>query len=66
LKRGFSEYLLLTRLKKAAVLLAETELPVTRVAMDTGFSTASYFIQRFREYQGTTPRRFRSRFRQPL
>jgi AraC-like DNA-binding protein len=47
--------LLLTRLKKAAVLLAETELPVTRVAMDTGFSTTSYFIQRFKDYQGTTP-----------
>ncbi len=64
LKRGFSEYLLQTRLKKAAVLLAETELPVTRVAMDTGFSTTSYFIQRFKESQGTTPKRFRSRFRQ--
>lgn len=65
LKRGFSEYLLLTRLKKAAVLLAETDLPVTRVAMDAGFSTTSYFIQRFREYQGMTPKQFRNWFRKP-
>jgi len=66
LKRGFSEYLVLTRLKKAAVLLAETDRSVTDIAMDTGFSTTSYFIQRFREYQGMTPKRFRSWFRQPL
>ncbi len=66
LKRGFSEYLLLTRLKKAALLLAETDKSVTDIAMDTGFSTTSYFIQRFKEYQGTTPKRFRNRFRQPL
>ncbi|NCB30857.1 MAG: AraC family transcriptional regulator, partial [Clostridia bacterium] len=27
-----------------------------------GFSTTSYFIQRFREYQGMTPKRFRNWF----
>ena len=62
LGQGFSEYLLLTRLKKAAVLLAETDKSITDVAMDTGFSTTSYFIQRFREYQGMTPMRFRKWF----
>ncbi len=62
LGRGFAEYLLLTRLKKAAVLLAETEKSITGIAMETGFSTTSYFIQRFKEYQGMTPKRFRKWF----
>ncbi len=62
LGRGFSEYLLLTRLKKAAVLLADTDKSITDIAMDTGFSTTSYFIQRFREYHGMTPMRFRNWF----
>ena len=62
LGQGFSEYLLLTRLKKAAMLLAETNKSITDVAMDAGFSTTSYFISRFREYQGMTPMRFRKWF----
>lgn len=62
LGRGFAEYLLLTRLKKAAMLLAETDKSVTDIAMETGFSTTSYFIQRFKEYQGMTPKRFRKWF----
>lgn len=64
IQRSFSEYLLIMRLKKAAVLLSETDRSITDVAMDAGFSTASYFIQRFREYQGMTPKQFRNWFRQ--
>ena len=62
LGRGFAEYLLLTRLKKAAVLLAETDKSITDIAMETGFSTTSHFIQRFGAYQGMTPKRFRKWF----
>jgi len=62
LGRGFAQYLLLTRLKKAAMLLAETDKSITDIAMVTGFSTTSYFIQRFREYQGMPPKRFRKWF----
>ena len=62
LGRGFAEYLLLARLKQAAMLLAQTNKSVTDIAMETGFSTTSYFIQRFREYQGMTPKRFRNWF----
>jgi AraC-like DNA-binding protein len=62
LGRGFAEYLLLTRLKKAAMLLSQTDKSITDIAMETGFSTASYFIQRFKEYQGMTPKRFRKWF----
>jgi transcriptional regulator GlxA family with amidase domain len=64
IQRSFSEYLLLTRLKKAAVLLSESDRSVTDIAMETGFSTASYFIKRFREHQGITPKQFRNWFRQ--
>ena len=62
---GFAQYLLLTRLKKAAMLLAKTDKSITDIAMETGFSTTSYFIQRFGEYQGMTPKRFRKWFTGP-
>lgn len=56
---GFSEYLTQVRLRKAAFLLAQTNDSVTDVAMASGFSTTSYFIQRFKAFQGMTPKRFR-------
>jgi AraC-like DNA-binding protein len=62
LGRGFTQYLLLIRLKKASMLLAQTDKSVTDIAMETGFSTTSYFIQRFKENQGMTPKHFRKWF----
>lgn len=32
-----------------------TEMSVTEVAYAAGFSDSSYFIQRFRKYEGITP-----------
>lgn len=60
--RGFAEYLLHTRLKNAALLLCGTGESITDIAMKTGFSTTSYFIQRFRAAHGMTPRQFRRRY----
>lgn len=62
--RSFAEYVNSVRIQKAEVLLATTDMNVTEVAMATGFSSASYFIQRFREVNGVTPKRFRARFEQ--
>lgn len=58
-RQGFAQTLLQVRLKKAMFLLLTTELSTTEIAMQTGFSTASYFIQRFREVNGMTPGRYR-------
>jgi len=57
--RNFADYVNSVRIQKAEVLLTTTDMNVTEIAMSTGFSTASYFIQRFREANGVTPKRFR-------
>lgn len=59
---GFAEYLTLIRLKKASILLATTDRSITDIAMETGFSSTSYFIQRFKAYNDVTPSRYRKRY----
>ena len=56
---SFSTYVRSRRLSRAAALLAETDRSITDVALDTGFSTASYLILCFRQQYGMTPSRFR-------
>ena len=53
------QYLVRSRLKRAARLLAEEETPVTDVALDVGFADLSNFVRTFRRAAGVSPRRFR-------
>lgn len=64
-QRTFSEYLNFVRVKKAEMLLASTDMNVTEIALETGFSTSSYFIRRFRAVNSVTPLDFRRLFAQP-
>jgi AraC-like DNA-binding protein len=50
------------RILRAIEQLADTEDPVTRVAMDVGYSSLSAFETAFRDLMGTTPSRYRSGF----
>ncbi|HEX6157515.1 MAG TPA: AraC family transcriptional regulator [Burkholderiales bacterium] len=52
------QYLVRTRLRRAARLLAEGELPVTEVALEAGFADLSNFVRTFRRAAGTPPARF--------
>lgn len=47
------------RVDQARRLLIETELPISRIAADVGFSTATHFNRVFRERMGVTPRHVR-------
>ena len=58
-QKSFPEYLTGVRLRRAALLLTTTHNSITQIAMDCGFSTASYFIQRFRQHNGVAPGEFR-------
>lgn len=49
--------------EEARRLLAETELPVTLVAEQSGFGSGSDFARRFRAYEGITPTAYRQRER---
>ena len=48
------------RIQKACQMLTESELPVSQLALSVGFDNFSYFIRKFREYKGVTPRKYRS------
>ncbi len=51
------------RLERAKQLLTETDLPVPKIAEATGYGSASYLGQVFRQALGTTPARYRRQIR---
>ena len=59
MKQGFSRYVCHVRLREAKRLLLTTPKSVTDIAQEVGFSTTSYFIERFRALHGVTPHQFR-------
>ncbi len=52
-------YLTDLRLRKAAELLKSTDMTVTEICYDVGFSGASYFSETFRKLYGCTPSEYR-------
>jgi AraC-like DNA-binding protein len=53
------QYLVRSRLRRAARLLAEDDRPITDVAYDVGFGDLSNFVRTFRRAAGVSPREFR-------
>lgn len=51
-----SRYYLDLRLRRARLLLCETEMPIVQVAVATGFTSASHFASRYREHFNRAPR----------
>jgi len=47
------------RTDRAAELLAKTDLPLSRISLNCGFSDQSYFTKIFRKIRGQTPRAYR-------
>ncbi|MCR5824951.1 MAG: AraC family transcriptional regulator [Oscillospiraceae bacterium] len=56
---GVHEYLVLTRLRHAALELLATEDSVTEIALRCGFSGSNYFKDAFKKKYGVTPRDYR-------
>jgi AraC-like DNA-binding protein len=54
------QYLLRSRLRRAAQLLADESLPITGIALDVGFNDLSNFVRTFRRAAGVSPRGFRA------
>lgn len=61
LKRSFSAYLTEYRISQSCILLETTDLSVTDIALECGFSTASYYIQSFKNRKKLTPYQYRHR-----
>ncbi len=61
-RQNFSEYLASVRITHAEMLLTTSDLNITEIAQETGFSTSSYFIKQFKHYKNMTPKEFRTRY----
>ena len=59
INQSFSDYLNHLRVSEAVKLLMSTELNVTEIALQVGFSTSSYFIQQFKKFKGISPKQFK-------
>ncbi|MBP3325218.1 MAG: helix-turn-helix transcriptional regulator [Coprococcus sp.] len=59
---GYSpiQYLINLRLNRACYLLEHTSKSVLEVALDCGFENVSYFIRKFKETKGCTPKEYRN------
>ncbi len=57
---SFSSYLINIRLRHAKELLINTDLPVSEVALQTGFGSGDYLSASFSKYVGVSPSAFRS------
>mgnify|MGYP002876536472 FL=1 len=58
-----TDYLNTIRLERAAELLRQSELQISDVALQCGFSDASYFASQFKRTFRTSPTRFRQRYK---
>jgi AraC-like DNA-binding protein len=59
--KNFSAYLNFVRITKAEKLLLSTDKTITDIAMETGFSSASYFISQFRQIKNISPNHYRQK-----
>ena len=50
-----NRYIREVRMNKARDLLAGTNMKITQIAREVGFSNSSYFCRSFREYFGCSP-----------
>ena len=62
--RSFHQYLLETRLSKAAELLKTTRKTATDVAFECGFNSAAYFNRSFAAAYGAPPSQYRKQMEQ--
>jgi len=59
--RTVPQYVNELRIARACLLLAETDLTVSQIAMDCGFVSPAHFQRQFREHQQCVPLAYRSR-----
>lgn len=54
-----NDFLRAVRLKRAAQLLENTSMPISEVALQTGFNTPRYFSSHFKNMFGVLPSEYR-------
>lgn len=59
--KTFTDYVNYVRITEAEKLLMTTDKNITEVAMDTGFSSSSYFIQQFKHFKNVSPKQYQKK-----
>lgn len=57
--KSFKDYVMAVKISEAEKMLLSSKMSITEIAQETGFSTTSHFISRFKEHKGVTPACFR-------
>ncbi len=57
----FSEYVGRERIEKAGKMLRESDMSVSEIAAEAGFSNMNMFYKKFREYKGCLPAEYRKK-----
>ncbi len=58
------DYILNLKLKRALLLLEESELSISEITFEVGINSKSYFSKIFREKYGLSPREYKKQFKQ--
>ncbi|GAB5500918.1 MAG: helix-turn-helix domain-containing protein [Pseudohongiellaceae bacterium] len=61
--KNFNQFLNTYRIEDASQRLLESKLPVSRIALDVGYSSLSVFNKAFKERFGVTPTEYRNQYR---
>lgn len=56
------QYVIQQRLERAKMLLSKTDLAISDIALQVGFSSQSHLTQLFKRFTGMTPRQVRTQF----
>lgn len=56
---ALSQYVTYLRLEHAKQLLQDTDIPITEVAMQSGYQNVSYFIRSFKKTYGVSPLKYK-------
>lgn len=60
--QSFTNYLNYVRISEAERRLISSQLNITEVAMESGFTSSSYFAAQFKKHKNISPKQFKMRF----
>ena len=56
-----TDYINRTRLENSKILIKTSDLPISVVALNVGYTDANYFVKLFKKQFGMTPTEYRKR-----
>ena len=60
---SFSDYLNQLRIYEAEKLLLTTDMNITEIGLNTGYTTTSYFIQQFKKIKSISPKQYKTQLK---